>query len=182
MNLFWRFLWVLLFSRFRKKTPLLEETSIQFRVLPTDIDILFHMNNGRYFSFMDLARMDFAIRCGTYQVTSKNKIYPVVASEMIRFKKSIKLFRAFKVSTQLIGWDEKFIYLAQHFKCAHEEYALGLVKVRFLKAEGKPVSPKEILNLLGLNNMESPRMSHFIECWHQADKEFYEETMQHYHK
>src|SRR5690348_8261743 len=100
MNLFWRFLRIILFSRFSSHLGLFDESSIFFRVLPTDIDVLMHMNNGRYLSLLDLARVDFMIRNKVFPILKQHKIYPVVASEMIRFKKSIGLFKRFEVSTR----------------------------------------------------------------------------------
>ena len=36
------------------------------RVLPNDLDLLWHMNNGRYLSLMDQGRVDLMVRraCG----------------------------------------------------------------------------------------------------------------------
>ncbi|MBN9173553.1 MAG: 4-hydroxybenzoyl-CoA thioesterase, partial [Microbacterium sp.] len=35
---------------------------IRLTTLPTDIDILMHMNNGRYLSLFDLGRWDLLVR------------------------------------------------------------------------------------------------------------------------
>src|SRR5262245_53531980 len=127
MNLIWRFLLVILFSKPQPNTGLFDEGFIPFYVLPTDIDVLLHMNNGRYFSFMDLARIEFMIRFNAFNIFKKNKVYPVIASEMIRFKKSIKLFQKFIITTKIIGWDDKFFYIRHYFKCDKELYALAIV-------------------------------------------------------
>jgi len=39
---------------------------LTFRVLPTDLDVLGHMNNGVYLSIMDLGRMDLLQRSGVW--------------------------------------------------------------------------------------------------------------------
>ena len=106
MNLIWRLLWTILFSRFSKPLGLFDEGSTTFCVLFTDVDVLLHMNNGRYFSLMDLARINFMIRNKAFYTLKKHRIYPVVASEMIRFKKSLNLFQYFQLTTRIIGWDE----------------------------------------------------------------------------
>lgn len=176
MNVIWRFLWIILFSRFSPKLDLFAESTTSFRVLPTDIDVLFHMNNGRYLSLMDLARIDFMIRCNVFPVLRKNKTYPVIASEMIRFKKSLPLFQRFEIATTLLGWDDKFFYLAQYFQSQGECYAMALVKARFLHGQKGPLTPQSILSLIPIN-VPSPPLPEWVKNWYAADQQFYNAVM-----
>lgn len=176
MNLIWRFLWVMLFSRFSSELKGLSESSISFRVLPTDIDLLLHMNNGRYFSLLDLARIDFSIRNQSLPILRKNKIYAVAASEMIRFRKSLNLFQQFEIITRLVGWDNKFFYFTHHFVKNDEVYALCLVKGCFLHKKSGSLNPHDVLKLTGYLN-PSPALPDWIKHWQQADSEFYKESM-----
>lgn len=176
MNLIWRFFWVILFSRFEKPLNILDESSITFRVLPTDVDLLMHMNNGRYFSLLDLARINLISRSGVLARLEKNRIYPVVASEMIRFRKSLRLFQRFEISTKIIGWDEMFYYIIHHFKVGNDVYALCIVKARMLRKGGGKVSPSELATIIGMNP-ESPPIPDWIQYWQRADKEFYDDTI-----
>jgi YbgC/YbaW family acyl-CoA thioester hydrolase len=107
MNMILRFIYLLLVVGQRKKVNMLDKVQTPFRVSFTDLDLLMHMNNGKYFSLMDLARLDMMIRCGAAKVLKDNKIYPVVAAETMVFKKSLKLFNTFYIETQVLGWDEK---------------------------------------------------------------------------
>ena len=43
---------------------LLDESAVGFRVLPGDLDVNVHLNNGRYLALMDLGRFDLLIRGG----------------------------------------------------------------------------------------------------------------------
>ena len=176
MNLIWRFFWVMIFSRFAKPITGLAESSIRFRVLPTDVDFLLHMNNGRYFSLLDLARIDFCIRNRSLPILRKNKIYAVAASEMIRFKKSLDLFQRFDIMTRLIGWDSKFFYFTHHFKKNGEVYALCLVKGCFLHKEKGTLNPNDVIKLIGYTE-SSPILPHWVKHWQEADREFNHETM-----
>src|SRR5438105_6905615 len=100
MNLIWRFIWILIISKFQPPTDLFSINSTTFRVLPTDVDVLLHINNGRYFSLMDIARINVMIRSNMMRILQKHKIYGVVASEMMRFKKSIRLFQRFTLTSE----------------------------------------------------------------------------------
>lgn len=178
MNLMWRFLWTFLFARFAEKLSVFDESTIDFYVLPTDIDVLRHLNNGRYFSLMDVARLDFMIRADVFQTLSKNKIFPVVASEMIRFKKSLNLFQRFKIKTRVMGWDDKFFYLMHHFTIKQKVYAVSIVKVAFIRTGHKPITPNDVLDILGLHK-KSPVLPEWIKDWQRADQAFYTTTHSH---
>ena len=54
MNLYLRLLLLLLRIWRLPRRGVLDESRAAFHVLPNDCDINFHMNNGRYLSFMDL--------------------------------------------------------------------------------------------------------------------------------
>ena len=176
MNLIWRFLWVILFSKFETPVHLFDESSIHFRVLPTDVDLLWHMNNGRYFSLMDLARLNFTIRNKIFPLLRKNKIYAVAASEMIRFKKSLDLFHRFEIKTKLLGWDNKFFYIAHYFKKQNKIYAISLVKGCFLHKKTGLLNPNHVLSLIG-HLHTSPSLPEWVKNWQSADQDFHDETL-----
>lgn len=177
MNLIWRFLWVILFSRFAPAVKLFDEGSIKLRVLPTDIDVLMHMNNGRYFSMTDLARIDFMIRNKTVPKLRKHRVYPVVASAMIRFRKSLQLFTRFEITTRMIGWDDKFFYIVHHFKYRGEIYALSLIKACCLRKSTGLMKPQDVLALLGVA-IDSPPIPTWVKEWQHADQAFHDEAIE----
>lgn len=149
MNLFLRLLWLSLVSRWRPPCPLLGPCRTPFRVLPTDLDVLRHMNNGIYFCLLDLARVDLSTRSGLAPKLEAAGIYAVVAAETIRFKRSLQLFQAFEVETQVVGWDEKVFAFRQAFLCKGSEVATAIVWARPLRRSGGGVTPSELLTLAG---------------------------------
>lgn len=151
MNLFFRLLYSLLFSRFRKKVGILESNQTPFFVFPTDLDVLMHVNNGVYFSLQDLARVDLMIRSGAMKIINQNGWYPVVINETLNFKKSLELFDKFSIQTKVIGWDEKNIVLEHQFFKKDILVANGYVKARFLKKSGGSVLIKELISALGID-------------------------------
>lgn len=168
MNLIFRLLAVLLFSRFRSKQDVMSECATPFRVLPTDLDVLMHMNNGVYLSLQDLARMDYMIRAGAFSKISARGWYPVVASEMIRFRRSLALFQKFELRTRLISWDDKYLYLEHKFVSNGEVMALGMIRARFLSKKGGAVSPQELMVALDLN-LSAPQFPNYLKEWLAAD-------------
>lgn len=134
-----------------------EKTTVTMRVLPTDLDLLWHVNNGVYFSFMDFGRWDMVFRNGMYDLAAKKGWFAVVAGETIKFKKSLELWNKFQLETQNIGFDEKYFFIQQKFFYKNELMATGLVKIRFLKRTGGTVSPREVLDLF--TGQELPDLS-----------------------
>ena len=176
MNLLWRMIWTLLFSRFDKKVELFDRCKTDFYVLPTDIDVLFHMNNGRYLSIMDIARTNQMIRSGFFQKFKKARVYPVIASESIRFRKSLNLFQRFTIVTKILGWDDKFIYVSQTFKTKQDLCALAIVKVCFIDQNtSKRLSSAEFKTKIGLN-IESPSLPAWIQYWIESDQQHHNQV------
>lgn len=167
----WRFLWTYFFSRLAPTLSIFDEATIHFYVLPTDIDLLGHMNNGRYFSLMDVARLDFLIRAKIFKKLSKNKIYAVVASEMMRFKKSLNLFQGYQVTTRVMGWDDKFFYIMHHFKVKQKVYATSVVKIVFL-SKNTLLGSANVLSVLNIHKA-SPDLPVWIKDWQQTDRDLH---------
>ena len=151
MKHYFRLCFLFLCRYWRPRIDFLDKSILSLRVWPTDIDLLIHMNNGVYLSLMDLGRMDLTLRSGFYEVLTRNKIYPVLASEAIRFRKSLKPFQSFEIQTELLSWDEKYFFLKQQFVSHDELYASAIVKARFLRKSGGKVDPDEIFRLLKIS-------------------------------
>ena len=136
-------------SRFGKRIGHYDVAYTRFRVLPTDLDILRHMNNGVYLSIFDVGRFDMLRRNGIWQVFAERGWYPVVASETITFRKSLQLWQQFVVESRIIGFDEKAVYVQQRAVVGGEIYAEAFIKARFLKRTGGTVSIDELLDAVG---------------------------------
>lgn len=139
MNLYLRLLRVLLAARFRERIDILNgESRVGFRVLPNDLDLNMHMNNGRYFTIMDLGRIDLIVRCGLFSIMMNKKWMPVVGTTKMSFFRSLSPFQHYTVRTSLIGWDAKWFYIEQAFLCDDGKVAaLGTIKGLFQSKKGK---------------------------------------------
>lgn len=77
-----------------------------------DVDmILTHMNNARYFREVDLARIDFYIRSGLYDVVRSQKGQILLGAASVRFRKFIGIFARFKLTTKIVFWNEDSIFI-----------------------------------------------------------------------
>ena len=150
MNLFLRLLWLKLFGRFRPRSGLLGPIRTPFRVLPTDLDVLRHVNNGVYLSLLDIARMDLLRRARLTAPLRERGWFPVVTAESIGFRRALKLFQRFEVETSVLGWDDVSFYLHQRFIRQGDIIASALVVGRFLSDDGS-VPTDAVTALAGLD-------------------------------
>lgn len=148
MHLLLRTLLLLVRSSRRPELGVWDASSLPARVLPTDIDIAMHVNNGMYLSLMDLGRFDLMVRSGVWTRMRRRGWGPVVASETITFRKSLQLWQQYSIETRIIGLDTKAIYFEQRMVADGEIYASAFIATR-LVAKGKPVSLDDIMQEFG---------------------------------
>jgi acyl-CoA thioesterase FadM len=154
-------------SFFRKKLKTLEVSVLNFHVLPNDLDVYGHMNNGRYLTIMDLGRIDLLLRSEIGQYALKRKWNPIIASSMMRYRRSLKVFQSYQLKTRIVAWDDKWFYIEQIFKRNEQEIATGFVKGLFVSAKGK-VSTDLIFQGVSVA-VQSPEIPKQILEWQKAD-------------
>ena len=116
MNLIFRMMALLIKSFFKSELPVEKpKNSLRLRVLPNDIDINLHMNNGRYLTICDLTRIDMFIRTGLAKTMLKEKWMPVISEHTMKYKKGLKLFQKYTINMEVIGWDEKSFKMLHTF-------------------------------------------------------------------
>ena len=96
MNLYFGLLY--LFYRIKRNKlyqELLDEVEIEYRALPTDCDINFHLTNSRYLAFMDLARTWMTERLSLLSIIMKKRWFPIVNATAITYIKDIKPWQKF---------------------------------------------------------------------------------------
>jgi acyl-CoA thioesterase FadM len=119
MNLWLRCLWLLLTAWRRPRLDLGPGLSIlRLRVLPNDVDVAIHLNNGRYLTMMDLGRLDFMIRSGVVRLVVSRRLTPVVGTAAIRFRRELGLFQSFDLETRVVARQENMVIFEQRFRFA----------------------------------------------------------------
>jgi acyl-CoA thioesterase FadM len=150
----------------RPRIGLYDVARMRGRVWPTDLDEYRHVNNGVYLSMMDLPRLDLLMRSGLWPRFKAAGIYPVVASQTITYRKSLRLWQAFEIETRILGYDDRAVYLEQRFVADGEVYARGFVKGRFLRRGGGVVPIAEVGMLAGIDPAAHP-VPDWLRDWSQ---------------
>lgn len=164
MKLYFRLIWLLLTARFQPKVPIMGPCRTKFRVWPTDLDVMRHLNNGQYLTLCDVARMDLLIRSGLLTKIKDFAPLAVVAAETIQFSRSLEPFQAFEIETRPLGWDEKLLYIQQQFIRQGQVMATAVVSLRFVKRKGGTADPAEVLAHAG-EPTESPELPEWVRAW-----------------
>jgi acyl-CoA thioesterase FadM len=114
MNLWFRLIWLLATFRMRPRLEMPGGASLlSFRVWFHDLDTSLHMNNGRYWTLMDLGRTDLVLRSGLWRAILRHRWVPVVNAGTIRFRREMRLFRSFNLETRILCWSENWLVM-QH--------------------------------------------------------------------
>jgi acyl-CoA thioesterase FadM len=97
MSLILRFFLRLIKTRYSSKLHPFDTAILPMHVWPNDLDLLFHMNNGRFLSLMDLGRIDPLVRTGFWDEARKRKWYLVVGTTPIDYKRPLTVFQAYEL-------------------------------------------------------------------------------------
>lgn len=133
MNLWLRLLRVRMSASRRGAIELWDTAVTRFRVVPTDLDTVGHMNNGRYLTLLDLGRLDLMVRSGFWQRCRELNWFPVVAGQTITYWKDLTLGQSFEIHTRVAGVDERWVYLEQTFMRDDVEHARALIRACFVE-------------------------------------------------
>lgn len=146
----------------------LDPSVTRMRVRPADLDLYLHVNNGVYLQMMDVARSNYIADLGAFGLLSQRRWYPVVAAQTVAYRRSLTLGQRFEITTTVVGWDERVVYLEQIFTRGGQRCARGLVAGRFLtRGSGERVPAPEVLGLLG-GDPVSPELPEDVARWARA--------------
>jgi acyl-CoA thioesterase FadM len=144
IKLLGRMLPMLVRARAGAPLPATETVRSGFRVLPHDIDINLHLNNGRYLQLIDLNRAEWMIRTGIWAVIRRNGWRPILGSTAVQFRRELRLWDKAAMETRLLGWDSRWTYLEHRVTTpSGRPVALALAKAGF-RAKGRWIDPDDL--------------------------------------
>lgn len=159
MLLLLRFLITTILGHLRPRIGALDESRSRFTVLPTDCDLNFHLNAGRFVSFMDVARMELLARLRLVGPLLARGWRPVMGGIVVRYRRSVLPFQRFEIRSRVVGWDEKWFYIEHVVEKAGVFCAQAYVRTLIRGNEGN-AAPADVLALLG-RDLPSPPLPEF---------------------
>ena len=134
------------YARPKKKKHFLEPYRSEHRCTLADLDWMIHMNNGRYLRNCECARIYFYTSNCLWQAAKSLGSVLVVASSTIRYRRSIGPFQPYSITTRLVWWDEKNLYIEQNFLNPKDDFIYATVYIKgALKAAPKETNTRALL-------------------------------------
>lgn len=166
MNLYLRLIRVLLRQLWAKSldNPL-HRRFIFFRVWLHDCDFNLHLTNSRYFALMDLCRMDLMMGLGMGRKIMHHKWKFVVNAQEITYIKEVAPFSRFRISSQILGWDQKYFYVEHRFSTKGKLHAIAHIRIAALQGNSV-IGMDKVFNQCGFTDMQ-PNVPEAVDIWKQ---------------
>jgi len=164
MNLLFRLIGVLLKALSAPRQDVMASSVLTFRVLPSDIDFNLHLTNARYFSFMDLGRVDLLVRSGVAGLLIRRRWQPVLGASTVRFRRPLAPFQPFRLVSRVLCWDERWLYLEHRLETLAGEMAASAVMQGAFLERGAILPPAQVLAALG-DARPSPPKPERVSAW-----------------
>jgi acyl-CoA thioesterase FadM len=126
------------------------------------------MNNGRYLTIMDLGRLDMTLHSGLMRAVLRNRWMPVLGAATIRYHRPLAPFQRYTLTTRIVGWDEKWIYMEQSFDSNEKRAASALVKA-LIRGKDRSIPTAEVMHEVGVD-LPSPPFPDHLRAWIAADE------------
>jgi acyl-CoA thioesterase FadM len=175
LNLWSRLLWLVATVRLRGRLGAPFEVSrLPFRVWPHDLDTSLHMNNGRYWTLMDLGRTDLMLRMGLWRAVLRHGWTPVISAGKIRFRRELRFWRTFTLETRILCWAETWLVIEQRLVSKDSRgqdvtNAVALVKAGLYDRKAKGFVPVQtLLGEIG-SDVPSPSPSADVQAFLDAE-------------
>lgn len=119
----------------RRQRCITDRTSIRSWCTVQDVGIAMqYMNQARYVRELDFARAHFYAVTGLYDGVVLQGAEPDALS--IRYRRSIPVFRAYRIETRLVWWDDGAMYLEQRFVTRADGFVRAVAMSRQCVAGG----------------------------------------------
>lgn len=137
--------------------------------LPWDLDIFMELNNGRALTLYDMGRIPLGKRVGLMAALRRRGWGLTVAGSCPRYRRRIRAFQRFKITSRGIGWDDRFLYIEQAMWLPNGECA-GHVLIRSAVTDKSGiVKPRELLTEMGHDPNTSVSPPDWAQAWIDAE-------------
>ena len=166
MNLYLRLLWTLLRSRRLARLQPGQTLQRSWRVMPNDIDVNGHMNNGRYLTVIDLMLVEYFVRIGFAGVMLRQGWRPMAGGSFISYRRGLKPLQSYTLRFRLDACDERWNYMRFEFLDGERVCAAGYMKGAAVGRDGL-VANRESYAALGqpvFNSVLPPPVRHWLDA------------------
>lgn len=114
-----------------------------FRITPLDAGSRL-LKSDRYLLLAECAQLDLIVRSGLLGSMLKNRYGFVNAAQLLTFRKPVKVFTRVEVHSQVLWFDQRWVYFQHDFQVDEQLSARVLVKMKF-KQRRQTIAPAVLL-------------------------------------
>ena len=145
-----------------------EVNEVMVRSDNTHSNSVLEINIGRFLIHYDICINYFISHKELAKQLFKNRCSMVVAGSTIQYRKRIRLFDKVKIKTQLVGMDERWLYLEHSMWVKGKPCSSVLLRTGVTEG-GKVIEMKRVLAALGIEAWDKPTEP-WIQDWIDSDK------------
>jgi len=176
MNLYFRLIWVIVRSFFKSRIDFADKISLTLHILPNDLDINRHLNNGRYLTLLDLASIEFFIRSGVLKHAIRKGFRPMLGGLIVTYRKGLSLFERCTLTMQMEAWDEHWNYFRFEFRNSDDHLsAAGYIKGAFVSKKG--IIPNMVADEIFGHERSDCTLPPAVANWIKSENAIMQETL-----
>lgn len=169
MNLYFRLIWIVFRSLFKPQIDFSDKVALKLWILPNDLDINRHLNNGRYLTILDFGSIDLFLRSGVLFRAIRNGFKPMIGGLIVTYRKSLSLFERYTLTMQLEAWDDRWNYFKFEFEKLNGQLsAAGYFKGAFVSKHG--LVPNRVADEIFGYKRGSCVLPPAVENWIEAER------------
>ena len=155
--LYWHFrnIQCVIAALFKPRVSPKETLTKTFWANPFDSDWLNSIQAGRFFTYTDAARWEIAVRLGLLKLLWQNHLVAILGGQKIIYRRPVAIFRRFKLVMKVVGWDDKWLYVAHYFNQSGQAKCVVFTKIGLRSKEGL-YSPITVFNDMGHSQIHPP--------------------------
>lgn len=152
-----------------RKNPF-ETHVIHTRIWPQDLDPWVELNNGRTLTLYDLGRLSLFKRSGLGDTLRRQGWGGTVAGVSVRYRKRVTLWQRVEMRSRVLGWDPRFVYIAQSMRVAGECTSQVLLRTAIIENR-KIVPTARVGEALAANGVVAPgpELPGWVKAWIEAE-------------
>lgn len=131
-----------------------------------ECDMFLHKSNSTYFTELDIVRTDALCRLfgkffDQYALKYNSAPYIPVAAVQATFKKEIKPYARYDVTSRVLSWDDKWLFLLSKFTLPGQKNRTACTAItKYVFKHGKKtIPPKEYLEACGYYNEQAEKVA-----------------------
>jgi len=135
---------------------------------PWDLDPWMELNNGRTLTLFDLGRMPLSTRLGIVAALKAHGWGMSAAGASVRYRRRVRAFHRVRMTSRILGWDARFLYVEQAMWRRGEALNHLLVRLAATDAQGI-LPPARLIAAMGYPDTPSPPLPGWVQAWIDAE-------------